>query len=277
MSRLDEFTSSSSSAGDESGGLSLDAVAQHEGWKMMPLLFDTWDLDNSGTIDRFELTRGMKELIKDHGLSITTEDVLQIMTEVDLNDDDQLDRREFGCFLSRIAAASGKSLDSITYPLLKQRQERVKENLERFKRESSSLERAWTDIPRLFSIWDFDKDGKIDREEVAVAVNKYLRSNGNVKVTLQQCLVLMDEVDMTGERVLDIKEFGVFMARFAVIAGVSLDKLTGFFMDDRREGMGKSKSLRGSAFSIFFGKMTVGMVEESMETNAQALRRHPAR
>ena len=185
----------------------LDQEAMAKGWQEMPLLFDTMDTDNSGTIDRKELAASMTRLIKDNGLNFSVENCHAIMTEVDLNRDNQLDRREFGCFLSRFSLAADLSLAEVTYYLKEQN-----EGIEKRKRSSvevDSLEKGWADMPRLFALWDKDGDGKLNREEIAMGINRWRTLHrGECKVTLAECLQLMDEVDVDGNRTLDKMEFG---------------------------------------------------------------------
>lgn len=252
-----------------------DSKGAREGWSMMNGLFDTWDVDNSGSIDRHELSSGMGRLIRENGLDehITGDDVLRIMREVDLDDDEHLDRREFACFLSRLSVAADISLDGITHALMAQREVEAQRQLERFERECASLERAWVDIPRVFAAWDADGDGYVDREEVALAANRYLCSTSIRKVTLEECLQLMDEVDENGDRVLDAMEFGAFMGRFALAAGETLDRLTSFFLEEQKRNAEQTQSAQAvGRFGRFFSRASIGFAEESLE----AKRRHEA-
>jgi len=186
----------------------LEQEAMAKGWQEMPLLFDIMDNDNSGTIDRKELTTTMSGLIKDNGLNVSIGDCHAIMSEVDLNRDNQLDRREFGCFLSRFSLAADLSLAEVTYYLKKQNEE-LEAQRKRSALDIHSLEKGWADMPRLFALWDKDSDGTLSREEIALGINRWRSIHREeCKITLAECLQLMDEVDVDGNRTLDQMEFG---------------------------------------------------------------------
>ena len=63
-----------------------------EGWKMMPLLFDAFDIDRSGSVSREELVAGIGGLIEQGGLKCPLSMVYDIMTEVDEDNNGVLDR-----------------------------------------------------------------------------------------------------------------------------------------------------------------------------------------
>ena len=63
-----------------------------EGWKMMPLLFDEFDRDQSGSVSREELVSGIGGLIEQGGLNCDLSMVYEIMSEVDEDNDEVLDR-----------------------------------------------------------------------------------------------------------------------------------------------------------------------------------------
>jgi len=56
-----------------------------EGWKMMPYLFNLWDSDKNGVIERKELVQNIGLLITELDLEVTITDVFTIMGEVDEN------------------------------------------------------------------------------------------------------------------------------------------------------------------------------------------------
>ena len=186
----------------------LEQEAMAKGWQEMPVLFDIMDSDNSGTIDRKELTKNISGLIKDNGLNLSIGDCHAIMSEIDLHRDNQLDRREFGCFLSRFSLAADLSLAEVTYYLKKQNEE-LEAQRKRSALEIHSLEKGWADMPRLFALWDKDSDGTLSREEIALGINRWRSIHREeCKITLAECLQLMDEVDVDGNRTLDQMEFG---------------------------------------------------------------------
>lgn len=88
-------------------------------------------------------------------------------------------------FPSRVAHFAKMSLDYITNSLLKQPEVAAQDHLECFCQERESILKPWwIDMSRLFSAWDADDDGYIDGEEVAIAVNKLLRSSNRHKISL---------------------------------------------------------------------------------------------
>mmetsp|Transcript_37984 Transcript_37984/g.83283 ORF Transcript_37984/g.83283 Transcript_37984/m.83283 type:complete len:214 (-) Transcript_37984:124-765(-) len=88
------------------------------GWDNMERLFEQWDTDGDGTIDRRELGIGMSMFRNSHKCALTPVEYLKIMDEVDDNGDGVLDPREFSAYLARFALAAGVKLEVLTSHLM---------------------------------------------------------------------------------------------------------------------------------------------------------------
>ena len=86
------------------------------GWGDIEKLFELWDTDDDGHIDRRELFTRLSSIRKEHNL--TSVEFLKMMHDVDENDDDELDRHEFAAFLSKIAARTGIKLEEVIHHLV---------------------------------------------------------------------------------------------------------------------------------------------------------------
>ena len=83
----------------------------------MEKLFNLWDTDGDGHIDRRELFTRLSSIRKEHNL--TCVELLQIMHGVDENNDDELDRHEFAALLSKFAKRAGIRLEEVIHHLMK--------------------------------------------------------------------------------------------------------------------------------------------------------------
>jgi hypothetical protein len=88
------------------------------GWSMMPRLFEIWDFDESGYIDRDELLFGVNEYCVRNNVTVPNKVLIEMMDEVDTNHDHQLDIHEFSVFLHKFVDFVGCPLDDATYFLL---------------------------------------------------------------------------------------------------------------------------------------------------------------
>ena len=84
----------------------------------MERLFQLWDADGDGTIDRQELGIGMSMFRNTHKCNLSPIEYLRIMDEVDDNGDGVLDPREFSAYLARFALAAGVKLEVLTEHLM---------------------------------------------------------------------------------------------------------------------------------------------------------------
>lgn len=226
-----------------------------DGWKMMPFIFDIFDADSDGTVDRSELLNGMERMIgAESGFSISLSDVERIMGEIDLDNDHVLDRREFGCFLSRVARDARVSVEAITSSLVRFKEKEAQQLY------VQSCARAWRKLPALFSAWDFDGSGTIEGDELVLGVRNFIVNNKDVtsKLTLAECLQLMHEVDENDDKVLDRREFYSFVARFTLSTGVPMDRVVESLMEDCKAVAEK----KAKKFGSFFAKIQVSLAEE---------------
>jgi hypothetical protein len=86
-----------------------------EAWTLLPRLFDIWDTDESGELDKTELLTGVEQFCEIAGLDFDSRCVASTFSEVDHNNDRVLDRREFSVFISRFADSVGVPLDAFAY------------------------------------------------------------------------------------------------------------------------------------------------------------------
>jgi len=220
-------------------------IAVDKGLQNLPTLFAAWDKDGGGTLDREEIQVGIDRLIDHYQLKMSQYEVSDIMDTVDINFDGQLDKMEFGCFLSRFATSSGMTLNDVTTYLIKSH-------------EHISNEKGWRDMPKLFEVWDGDKSGSLDRVEIAIGIQNFLTKSEGCEVTLIQCLQIMDEVDDDGNRELCQMEFSAFLSKFASASGIPLGTLTSFLLEE----VGNKKCW---CYNLF-DQASVGLVEETVET-----------
>ena len=158
-----------------------------------------------------------------------------------------------------------------------------------------ALEKGWADMPKLFALWDKDGDGHLDREEIAMGINRWRNTHRDeCKISLAECLMLMDEVDVDGNRVLDKMEFGAFLARFSLATGVPLNELVAFFLSEYQEdtaqmnarkmpaagggqlnrqassGRQQAKPRGQGFFGSIMARASIALAEESVETQTRS-------
>ena len=227
-----------------------------EGWKMMPYLFSVFDTDNDGSIDRNELVENMGLLVNELGLDMTLADVWAIFGEVDKNDSHDLDRHEFGYFLSEFAKRGNVTVEEVTFYLSKLHKEgRSKQII------SKSLS-GWDNMEQLFRRWDSDDDGHIDRRELGIGMSFFRHKCALSPI---EYLKIMDEVDDNRDGVLDRREFSVFLSRFALRAGIELEELTKHLMECSPSA---EQGRRGNRISMnmIWGWAKAQLAEEALET-----------
>eukprot|EP00545_Synedropsis_sp_CCMP1620_P011999 CAMPEP_0119009724 /NCGR_PEP_ID=MMETSP1176-20130426/4560_1 /TAXON_ID=265551 /ORGANISM="Synedropsis recta cf, Strain CCMP1620" /LENGTH=355 /DNA_ID=CAMNT_0006962293 /DNA_START=98 /DNA_END=1165 /DNA_ORIENTATION=- len=95
-------------------------MKQQEAWTVMPHLFDIWDVNESGGLDKNELLAGIAQFCDVAGLDFDSRRVVSIFGEVDANGDCVLDRREFSVFISRFADSIDVPLDDFAFVVAEQ-------------------------------------------------------------------------------------------------------------------------------------------------------------
>ena len=95
----------------------------------------------------------------------------------------------------------------------------------------SSQIRGWDQMHTLFDLLDLDNSGCLDRNEITACIKAFRRKVVDVKISLTECLELLDDICPEEDDSLDRNEFAVFMSRFSLVTGVPLDELTGFLLN----------------------------------------------
>ena len=227
-----------------------------EGWKMMPYLFNVFDADNYGSIDRNELVENMGLLVKELGLDMTLPDVWEIFSEVDKNDSQDLDRHEFGYFLSEFAKRGNVTVEEVTFYLSKLHKEGRSSQII-----NKSL-RGWDNMEKLFQRWDSDNDGHIDRRELGIGLSSFRHKCALSPI---EYLKIMDEVDDNRDGVLDRREFSAFLSRFALRAGIEIEVLTQHLMECS-PSVEQSSSGSRISMNMIWGWAKAQLAEEALET-----------
>ena len=86
----------------------------HNGWKLLPSLFELWDFDGNGYIDRSELCVGLGRYCRQRGISPTKDNIACITVLMEETHDDRLDQREFSVGMARFAESVGVPLADLT-------------------------------------------------------------------------------------------------------------------------------------------------------------------
>jgi len=82
---------------------------------MKPVLFDDWDLDQSGTINRQELLFCLEAFCKIQNVPFPRRVCFEILEKVDVSHDDRLDPQEWTNFLAEFSRAVDVSLFGFVY------------------------------------------------------------------------------------------------------------------------------------------------------------------
>ena len=71
--------------------------------ELLPKLFEAWDVAQTGFLGQDELFSGIRRFCRDRTIRFTKSQVLEVLEIVDENGDGQLDKEEFGVFISIFA------------------------------------------------------------------------------------------------------------------------------------------------------------------------------
>lgn len=222
-----------------------------EGWKMMPHLFRVFDSDHDGSINRKELVDNMGMLVQELGLDMTLADIWSIFDSVDSDDSHDLDRHEFGYFLSAFAKQGNVTVEEVTF-YLSQLQKKGRMSI-------STSSHRWGDVEQLFARWDVDNDGYIDRVELFTRLSSFRKQ---CSLSGVEFMKIMNEVDDNMDSKLDRREMAAFLSKFAERAEINLETLTQHLMKcSSSEKMWIGKTI--------WGRFTSELAEEALATVTQ--------
>ncbi|ETK75961.1 hypothetical protein F441_17869 [Phytophthora nicotianae CJ01A1] len=137
--------------------------------------FDFFDLDQTSTIDKRELSHVLRAL----GHEFTTKELEAEMASADLDRNGQLDFHEFVAFVK-------KQLAKKTYLLSQQREMEIRQS---------------------FQSLDTDKNGALDEQEFEYLIYKVLQ----VELSIEEQAALLDFVDKDADGLISEEEFIAFM------------------------------------------------------------------
>ena len=219
-----------------------------EGWKMMPQLFRIFDTDHDGSIHRKELVEHMGMLVQELGLNMTLADIWSIFDSVDSDDSHDLDRHEFGYFLSAFAKQGNVTVEEVTF-YLSRLQKKGRMSI-------SKSSRRWGDVEQLFERWDVDNDGYIDRSELFTRLSSFRKQ---CSLSGVEFMKIIHDVDENLDSKLDRREMSLFLSKFADRAGINLETLTQHLMKcSTTENMWIGKTI--------WGRFTSELAEEALAT-----------
>lgn len=238
----------------------------------MPLLFDEFDADSSGSIERNELVEGIGKLIHDGGLNVDLAIVYEIMDEVDTDGNGSLDRREFGFFLSHFAVKANLSLDEVTFYLMEHKKAASKQSKEIQNSPTCTAKqeciqddaKGWSSCDKLFRMMDTNDDGILDRNELWTVINRLRCTNKKVKIQSIEFLKIIEQVDTNDDKKLDPREFEAFISRLASATGLRMDELTNLITKEIKKDPSVKAPWHGIKFLL--AKMDTALAEESMHT-----------
>mmetsp|Transcript_11896 Transcript_11896/g.24608 ORF Transcript_11896/g.24608 Transcript_11896/m.24608 type:complete len:212 (+) Transcript_11896:235-870(+) len=185
---------------------SLDPNLVQE-WMRWSSIFELWDLNGDGFIDQDEIKHGVQYFLDVNAHNYTMFEVRGILSDMAANEKG-LDRKAFGSFLNTVALEVGVPLEALASSLADQGESSGGTNTQSSpERVAERNGKAWNRIPELFMKWDTNKDDRISRHELSVAVRKY-RVAAEMQITLADILSMMDASDVNADKKLDIVEFG---------------------------------------------------------------------
>lgn len=161
----------------------------------------------------------------------------------------KLDRKEFGYFFLRLCKAAGTSIEEMATACTQSISDRSSQELSGggsfvLHEESisfpgakssnfsmSSQIRGWDKMQQLFDLLDLDNSGSLDRNENTACVKAFRRRVVDTKVSLADCLELLEDICPENNASFDRNEFAVFISRFSLVTGVPLEELNGFLVN----------------------------------------------
>lgn len=161
-------------------------------------IFNEIDTDNSGTIDFDELKKATKTLFP--SMSLTSEDVRNMVVKADLNNDGVIDFDEFCIIIGegRHRARRNSGHNSL-FPVTPTRKMSV------FSKNMMDGEQK---LKSMFDSIDSDKSGTIDMGELYVSMKK---SFADMNLTLEDVQRMMEKADLNDDGFIDFEEFCIVM------------------------------------------------------------------
>ncbi|KAF4316363.1 hypothetical protein BBO99_00008730 [Phytophthora kernoviae] len=176
----DELENSEDGEGGEEWSRSDDEYHKHLK-RSLRRAFDFFDLDQTSTIDKRELSHVLRAL----GHEFTSKEVESEMTSADLDRNGQLDFYEFVAFVKR-------QLSQKTYLLSQQREMEIRQS---------------------FQTLDTDKNGALDEQEFEYLIYKVLQ----VELSVEEQDALLDFIDKDADGLISEDEFVTFMKKLETL------------------------------------------------------------
>lgn len=150
-----------------------------------------------------------------------------------LGDDGSISSVEEGAILPGEDTSLRRSVTAIattnSKPVLDEEEERME-----------ALVRGWQMMVRLFEIWDLDKSGALDQEEIFSGVSRYCALN-DISHNQEETLRIFNNVDNNQDRELDQREFAVFLKDFASSNNVPMDEMAYILMVDQLQSLAQQQ------------------------------------
>ncbi|RLN54389.1 hypothetical protein BBP00_00008956 [Phytophthora kernoviae] len=176
----DELENSEDGEGGEEWSRSDDEYHKHLK-RSLRRAFDFFDLDQTSTIDKRELSHVLRAL----GHEFTSKEVESEMASADLDRNSQLDFYEFVAFVKR-------QLSQKTYLLSQQREMEIRQS---------------------FQTLDTDKNGALDEQEFEYLIYKVLQ----VELSVEEQDALLDFIDKDADGLISEDEFVTFMKKLEIL------------------------------------------------------------
>ena len=212
-----ELESAGADAGTESGADEDDALSELE--QAVDTLFEAWDANGDGNIDKEELRAFLADLFGDDAAS--QEDVDDFMGQLDSDNDAQISRQEISAFLrrqyDRDGTSSGEAIDvdSLMVAGLTELDAEPVSGMADAGTESgadeddalSELEQA---VDTLFEAWDANGDGNIDKEELRAFLADLF---GDDAASQEDVDDFMGQLDSDNDAQISRQEISAFLRR----------------------------------------------------------------
>mmetsp|Transcript_16432 Transcript_16432/g.44090 ORF Transcript_16432/g.44090 Transcript_16432/m.44090 type:complete len:313 (+) Transcript_16432:65-1003(+) len=212
---------------------------------LMIELFECFDRNNDEVIDFKELAQGLEKF--EVPFDETIKAAISALLLFDDNESRGLDYVAFARFMLSFSAAVGAPFKTLAPTFLElceadedaseqgQKLQRIKSKAlsdiqEEFNEEIDIVQTANdARCQALFTLADLDGDGRIDFKELALALKKYVPSNG-VSETAAVAAAMLLAYDDDEDQKLDPVEFAHFLNKFCAIVGSNWHELADFLV-----------------------------------------------